>query len=187
MPVNDYFRCPACRAKLQFGRRPKARVKCPRCGHQFDYLATLEGSGPVGKHRDATGIPSAKTKEEVGATEAFQLALQEAAEGSPHSDAEVEIDSIDEGVVDEGGTRADDYGPAVGPIRPRKPAARVESEPPPTKQRPLSKRLKKWYKRSWLSNPSTGGWQIAAGYAGLGVIVLITLLGLWMRNLQSQA
>jgi len=68
---DDYFRCPACRAKLQFARRPKARVKCPRCGHQFDYQATPEGSGAVAKQPDTPGthaLPSVKATGEVEAT-----------------------------------------------------------------------------------------------------------------------
>jgi len=117
------------------------------------------------------------------------LALKEATAGSPRSDAEHELDVIDDEVVDvrPPAKGDDEYGAAASPIRPPKAVARVSSDPPSMTQRPLSKRLGKWYKRSWLSNPSTGGWQIAAGYAGLGVIVMVTLLCMWLQGLQSQA
>jgi len=117
------------------------------------------------------------------------LALKEVAGGSSGADAEDELDVIDdEGVDPRPSPKGDDeYGAATAPIRPRKPVARVSDDPPVATQRPLSKRLRKWYKRSSLSNPSTGGWQIAAGYAGLCVLVMVALLGLWMRGLQSQA
>jgi hypothetical protein len=38
-----------------------------------------------------------------------------------------------------------------------------------------------------LSNASTGGWQISAGYAGIWVVVLITGLCIWFKHLQSEA
>jgi hypothetical protein len=128
----------------------------------------------------------------LGGTAAFGLALKEATGGSARDDAGEELDLVDDEVVDaslsaKGDEEHGEYGPATAPLRPRKPVARVSDDPPATTQRPLSKRLRKWYKRSSLSNPSTGGWQIAAGYAGLGVIVLVALLGLWMRGLQSEA
>jgi len=73
-------------------------------------------------------------------------------------------------------------------LLPRKAVARKPNEPTKSPaQRPLSKRWRKWYKRSWLSNPSTAGWQIAAGYAGIGVLILVALLCAWMRQLQSEA
>jgi hypothetical protein len=193
MPANDYFRCPACRAKLKFGKRPKTRVTCPRCGHQFDYQANSEGSEPAGQtpvDTSSDALASANAKEEMGATAAFGLALKEATDGAPRSDAEEELDLIEDEVVDAGPPAKDDdeYGQAAAPIRPRKVVARESSDPPPSAtQRPLSKRLRKWYKRSWLSNSSTGGWQIAAGYAGLCVLVMVALLFVWMRQLQTEA
>jgi hypothetical protein len=192
MPANEHFRCPACRAKLKFGRRPKSRVTCPRCGHQFDYKPTAEGSEGVAQQGVEPGsdpLEPAPARDELGGTAAFGLALKEVTGGSSGSDAEDELDVIDDEGVDASPPAKghDEYGPATAPLRPRKPVARVSDDPPVTTQRPLSKRLRKWYKRSALSNPSTGGWQIAAGYAGLGVIVLVALLGLWMRGLQSQA
>jgi hypothetical protein len=192
MPANEHFRCPACRAKLKFGRRPKTRVTCPRCGHQFDYRTTPEGSERVvqqGVESGSEPLEPASASDELGGTAAFGLALKEVTGGSSGSDAEDELDVIDDEVVDASPSAKGDeeYGPATTPIHPRKPVARVSDDPLVTTQRPLSKRLRKWYKRSSLSNPSTGGWQIAAGYAGLGVIVLVALLGLWMRGLQSEA
>jgi hypothetical protein len=167
-------------------------VTCPRCGHQFDYKPTAEGSERVAQQGGEPGsepLEPASAKDELGGTAAFGLALKEVTGGSSGSDAEDELDVIDDEVVDASPSAKGDeeYGPATTPIRPRKPVARVSDDPPVTTQRPLSKRLRKWYERSSLSNPSTGGWQIAAGYAGLGVIVLVALLGLWMRGLQSQA
>jgi hypothetical protein len=192
MPANEHFRCPACRAKLKFGRRPKTRVTCPRCRHQFDYKPTAEGSKWVAQQGVEPGsepLEPASAKDELGGTAAFGLALNEVTGGSAHADAGEELDLIDDEVVDASPPAKgdDEYGPAASPIRPPKPAARVSNDPPSTTQRPLSKRLRKWYKRSSLSNPSTGGWQIAAGYAGLWVVVIVALLGLWMRGLQSEA
>jgi hypothetical protein len=63
----------------------------------------------------------------------------------------------------------------------------ASSSPGSSKPRPLSKRLKKWWKRSWLSNPSTGGWQIAAIYAGLVALVMVISLMQWLRHVQGNA
>jgi hypothetical protein len=63
----------------------------------------------------------------------------------------------------------------------------ASSSPRSSKPRPSSKRLKKWWKRSRLSNPSTGGWQIAAIYAGLVALVMVISLMQWLRNLQGIA
>jgi hypothetical protein len=72
-----------------------------------------------------------------------------------------------------------------------KPAPEAEtgarSSPGSSKPRPLSKRLKKWWKRSRLSNPSTGGWQIAAIYAGLMALVMVISLMQWLRSVQGNA
>jgi hypothetical protein len=196
MPTNDYFRCPACRAKLAFGKRPKARVRCPRCGHEFDYDARSTGSESVAQKSAkprADAPPAASAQEDLGGTAAFGLALQEATGGArrpEHSDAEDDADVL-EAEADEApeDAEADDseYGPATAPLRPRMVAAPVEPEPVPATQPPLSKRLKKWYKRSSLSNPATGGWQIAAGYSGIWVVVLLSLLFMWFRHLSSEA
>jgi hypothetical protein len=75
------------------------------------------------------------------------------------------------------------------------PAEQVAPEPPSGKRsrssssqpRPLSKRLKKWWKRSRLSDPSTGGWQIAGIYAGLVVLVMVISLMQWFRHTQGMA
>jgi predicted Zn finger-like uncharacterized protein len=72
------------------------------------------------------------------------------------------------------------------------PAEQVSPEPPSGKEsrsssskpRPLSKRLKKWWKRSRLSDPSTGGWQIAGAYAGVVVLAMIISLMQWFRYVQ---
>jgi len=193
MPTSDYFRCPSCRAKLKFGSRPKSRVTCPRCGHQFDYQPTSEGSESLaqrGVEPNSDAHASASASEEQGTTAAFGFALQEVAGSASDSGAQEELDLIeDEAVAVTPSAKGDDeYGSAAAPIRPRTIAApRNESEPSQRTQRPLSKRLKKWYKRSWLSNPSTGGWQIAAGYAAIGVVVMVTFVFMWMRYLQSEA
>src|SRR5580704_6115892 len=103
MPANEYFRCPACRAKLKFGKRPKARVTCPRCGHQFDYQATAEGSERVGQpgvKPNSDPLESANAEDELGGTAAFGLALKEVTGGSAHDDAGEELDLIDDEVVD---------------------------------------------------------------------------------------
>jgi hypothetical protein len=189
MQANDYFRCPACRAKLRFGKRPKARVTCPSCGHQFDYRASSTGSAR--QAAASSDAPStADAKEGLGSTAAFGLALEEAAGASVDSEAEHELDLDDESGETSSRATDDDkeeYGPATAPIRPRKADARVDSEPTAATPRPLSKRLRKWYKRSWLSNPSTGGWQIAAAYAAICVLVMVAFLFTWMRQLQSEA
>jgi hypothetical protein len=91
MPEVDYFRCPACQAKLKFGKRPKARVTCPRCGHQFDYHAPSE---PAAEKVKAGG--DSNPKEDLGGTAAFGLALTEATRASAGSDAEDEVDLIDD-------------------------------------------------------------------------------------------
>jgi hypothetical protein len=97
-------------------------------------------------------------------------------------------------LVPEAGDAPDaDLPESARPLRPKKrPEPEAEApidpvDPGPAKPRPLSKRLKKWYKRSWLSNPSTGGWQIAAGYAGIGVLILMISLFSWLRHLQGMA
>ena len=63
----------------------------------------------------------------------------------------------------------------------------VRSSSGSSKPRPLSKRLKKWWKRSRLSDPSTGGWQIAAIYAGLVALVMVISLMQWLRYVQGIA
>jgi hypothetical protein len=182
MPSDDYFRCPACNAKLKFGKRPKSRVTCPRCGHPFDYKAP---------EADAETVPAAKPQDELGSTAAFGMALQEATGQSRQREPVDESDEMADDFVEEPGSESgDEYGQAVAPLRPRKTVARAAKEPPEaiaTTPKPFTKRLRKWYKRSWLGNPSTAGWQIAAGYAGIGVLVLVVLLCVWMRQLQGQA
>jgi DNA-directed RNA polymerase subunit RPC12/RpoP len=180
VPSNEYFRCPSCNAKLQFGKRPKSRVTCPRCGHQFDYKPPQP---------DAEAVQAAKPQDELGSTAAFGMALQEAAGESRHSAPVDETDeTLDDFAEDTGLGREEEFGPAAAPLRSHKTVARAAKEPAaPTAPKPLSKRWRKWYKRSWLGNPSSAGWQIAAGYAGIGVLILVVLLCMWMRQLQAQA
>jgi hypothetical protein len=180
MPSNEYFRCPSCNAKLQFGKRPKSRVTCPRCGHQFDYKAPRP---------DAEPVPATKPVDELGSTAAFGMALQEATGASRESELADESDErLDEFVEVPGAEKGGEYGLAAAPLRSHKTVARAPDEPPPpTAAKPFTKRLRKWYKRSWLGNPSSAGWQIAAGYAGIGVLVLVVLLCAWLRQLQTEA
>jgi hypothetical protein len=83
-----------------------------------------------------------------------------------------------------------DETPAVQPPG-EKPAPQAESaarsSPGSSTPRPLSKRLKKWWKRSRLSNPSSGGWQISAIYAGLVALVMVISLMQWLRHVQGNA
>jgi predicted Zn finger-like uncharacterized protein len=83
----------------------------------------------------------------------------------------------------------DDTSPVPPPVE--KPAPEAESgapsSPDSSTPRPVSKRLKKWWKRSRLSNPSTGGWQIAAIYAGLVALVMVISLMQWLRYVQGKA
>jgi hypothetical protein len=98
MPANEHFRCPACRAKLRFGKRPKPRVTCPSCGHQFDYQTSSEGSEPAGQtplDPSSDALASADAKDQLGATAAFGFALKEAAGGAPHSDDAQALDLVD--------------------------------------------------------------------------------------------
>jgi uncharacterized Zn finger protein (UPF0148 family) len=96
MPTNDYFRCPACRAKLKFGKRPKSQVTCPSCGHKFEYQATADGAEPAAQNPLEPSSNSADPKEELGSTAAFGLALQEATKAPHPTDAEDEVDRIDD-------------------------------------------------------------------------------------------
>ena len=68
-----------------------------------------------------------------------------------------------------------------------KPPSRKKNRSSSSTPRPLSNRLKKWWKRSRLSDPSTGGWQIAAIYAGLVVLVMVISLTQWLRHIQGKA
>jgi hypothetical protein len=98
MPADESFRCPACKAKLKFGKRPKSRVTCPRCRHEFDY--TPDPATRPSREADSEAAPLANPKEELGGTAAFALALQEAAQASPHADAEENLDPFDEDSAD---------------------------------------------------------------------------------------
>jgi hypothetical protein len=83
----------------------------------------------------------------------------------------------------------DDTAPAEPPAdqaAPEPPSGK-ENRSSSSKPRPLAKRLKKWWKRSRLSDPSTGGWQIAGIYAGLVVLVMVISLMQWFRHTQGKA
>jgi len=166
MPANEPFRCPACRAKLKFGKRPKARVTCPRCGHQFDYQAPTQESEAIAQKAvepNGDAIHSANATEELGTTAAFGLALTEATRASSHSDSESELD-----VIDDEDRELPEYQPlSQRPATKKKPSAKeVKRGPetfiPPQKSRPAA--------RTWKLNP------MMIGLVSAGALMFLVLI-----------
>jgi hypothetical protein len=130
MSASEYFFCPECNAKLKFGRRPKSRVTCPRCAHQFDYQAPAEGLDPFAHESHETAPPSDAGKP-MGETTEFGMLLQEAA-ATPRParkdiDFDLDSDDIDPDDVVEAPPAEDaeeDYGAPLPIRRPRPPSAR---------------------------------------------------------------
>jgi hypothetical protein len=129
MPASEHFRCPACNAKLKFGPRPKTRVTCPRCAHQFDYEAPAEGLDPFAHESHETAQPSDAGKP-MGETTEFGMLLQEAA-ATPRpapKDIDFDHDSDDaepDDIVEEPPPEdvEEDYGAPLPIRRPRPPSA----------------------------------------------------------------
>jgi hypothetical protein len=169
MPASEHFRCPACRAKLRFGKRPKTRVTCPSCGHQFDYQ-TAEPIAQKAVEPNPDAIHSANPADELGTTAAFGLALKEATQEPCRSDGEDELELIDDEIVDE-----DRELPAYQPLarRPgakKKPSAKAEQKPgggafiAPQKSRPTAGTSK--------LNP------MVVGLVSAGVLMILVLVAL---------
>jgi hypothetical protein len=129
MPASEHFRCPACNAKLKFGPRPKTRVTCPRCGHQFDYQAPAEVLDPFAEESDET-IPPSDAGKPMGETTEFGMLLQEAA-ATPRparKDIDFDHDSDDnnsDDIVEPPAPEEseEDYGAPLPIRRPRSPSA----------------------------------------------------------------
>jgi hypothetical protein len=130
------------------------QIVCPQCS--ASYKVPSEWRGKRGRCKQCGARFELVESEPSIALETFPLALDETRAVQPP----------DEKLAPEAGAR----------VR--------KSSPGSSKPRTLSKRLKKWWKRSRLSNPSTGGWQIAAIYAGLVALVMVISLMQWFRYVQ---
>jgi uncharacterized Zn finger protein (UPF0148 family) len=167
MPANEHFRCPACRAKLKFGQRPKSRVTCPRCGHKFDYQAAEPiAQKAIEPNSDASS--SSDAQEELGTTAAFGLALKEVTEGSSRSGADDELEVIDDEVADEDRDLREYRPLGRRPGAKKKPAANAEEKPgaghfiPTQKSGPTA--------RTWKLNP------LGIGLVSAGVLMVLVLI-----------
>jgi hypothetical protein len=168
LPRNNYIRCPGCRAKLRFGRRPKPRVTCPRCGHQFEYIAKEDGDTAAEPSLDpflesaqsqdvaeethdpfAEPKPSHNAADDDGETDEFSQALQEAAKAPPAAD--------------------DEYGTASPLIRPV--VSREKLPPVIELKSPVAKKKKR--RRSAAIKPST--WRYTGG------VLLVLLMLVFLR------
>jgi hypothetical protein len=124
MPTSEHFFCPECNAKLKFGRRPKSRVTCPRCGHQFDYQSSPESIDPFAQEIDAAPPPE-NADQPIGSTTAFGMVLQEIAAAPPPRDVDFG-DEIDAAPPPEDGEEM--YGPS--PALPKRRASSVWERKP---------------------------------------------------------
>jgi len=173
MSARVKFFCPACHAKLKFGRTPKTHVTCPRCGHEFDYQTPAEESEPIAQkpvETNSDAIHSANPKEELGTTAAFGLALKEATEESSRSDVEDELDRVDDEDRD-----LPEYRPLAGrPRAKKKPAASEEPKPgagafiPAQKVRPTPE--SRPTPRAWKANP------MAIGLVSAGALMVLVII-----------
>ncbi|HEV3301551.1 MAG TPA: hypothetical protein VG055_18000 [Planctomycetaceae bacterium] len=132
MSASEHFRCPACNAKLKFGRHPKTRVTCPRCGHEFDHQLPAEVLDPFAHESDDKAPPS-DAQEQIGETTEFGMLLQAAAAPPrpARRDIDFDLDSNDvdpDDVVDEPPPEdaEEDYGAPLPIGRTRPPSASKE-------------------------------------------------------------
>jgi hypothetical protein len=165
MAASEHFFCPECNAKLKFGRSPKTRVTCPRCGHQFDFQASPEAIDPFANRID-DAPPTGDADEPIGSNTAFGMVLQELA-AVPQA-ARRDLDFGDE--IDEAPPPAEDeeiYG--APPALPKRRAAASGQEQTP-KELATKKSRKKRRNRTKLSADAL--WL----YLGAGGILVLLII-----------
>jgi hypothetical protein len=151
MPDSEELRCSECNARLKFGRRAKARLRCPRCGHEFDYQPPAESLDPF---IDEANVAAAEEAAEESAADSggpvseFGAVLQEIT--APPAAVRSEVDFGDE--------------ITAAPLRQVEQLEEVNYGPPPTvrkrrqaaesalKHKPKRRKRRSWFRSDeiWL-------------------------------------
>jgi hypothetical protein len=164
MATSEHFFCPECNAKLKFGRSPKTRVTCPRCGHQFDFQASPESIDPFAKDID-DAPPPGDADEPIGSNTAFGMVLQEIA-AAPQA-ARRDLDFGDE--IDEAPPPAEDeeiYG--APPALPKRRAAASGREQTPEV---LANKKSRKKRKNRIRLPADAIWLYLGGAGLLALVV----------------